>query len=101
MAQRTQEPEIAARLAQRMQTDEATAAKWLEGVTETLYETIKAGESVTLRGFGSFYVKPERSDTWTFKFNPAQRLRAALGWSSTYKTRPVAQPDATRLVSYD
>ena len=43
-----------------------------------------AGESVTLKGFGSFYVRPERS-TWVFKFNPAQRLRALFGWSSSYK----------------
>lgn len=84
-----------------MRTDEATAAKWLEGMTETLYETIKTGEGVTLRGFGSFYVKPVRGDTWIFKFNPAQRLRAALSWSSTYKRRDVAQPDATRLVTFD
>ena len=84
MAQRKQKSEIIERLAQRMHTDEETAAKWLDGVTETLYEAMKAGESVTLPGFGGFYVKPGR-DTWVFKFNPAQRLRAALGWSSTYK----------------
>jgi len=84
MAQRTQKSEIIERLAQQMETDEETAARWLDGVTETLYEAIKAGESVTLPGFGSFFVRPE-SATWVFKFNPAQRLRAALGWSSTYK----------------
>jgi DNA-binding protein HU-beta len=39
---------------------------------------------VTLRGFGSFYVRPERS-TWVFRFSPGQRLRALFGWSSTYK----------------
>jgi len=84
MAQRKQKSEMIERLAQLMETDEATAAQWLDGVTETLYEAIKAGECVTLPGFGGFYVKPER-DTWVFKFNPAQRLRAVLGWSSTYK----------------
>ncbi len=84
MAQRTQKPEITRRLAERMETDEETAAKWLGGVTEMLYETIKNGECATLPGLGSFYVKPENS-TWVFKFNPAQHLRAALGWSSTYK----------------
>lgn len=84
MAQRKQKSEIIERLAQRMQTDEEIAAKWLDGVTETLYEAITAGESVTLPGFGGFYVKPG-GDTWIFKFNPAQRLRAALGWSSTYR----------------
>jgi hypothetical protein len=42
------------------------------------------GEGVSLRGFGSFYVRAER-DSWVFKFNPSQRLRALFGWSSTYR----------------
>ena len=33
---------------------------------------------------GGFYVSP-RGDTWAFKFNPGQKLRALFGWSSTYK----------------
>ena len=61
-----------------MQTDDKTAAAWLDGVTEALYEAIQSGECVNLPGFGGFYVKPT-SDTWVFRFNPAQRLRAALG----------------------
>ena len=40
-------------------------------------------ECVTLRGFGSFYVREERS-SWVFRFNPGQRLRALFGWSSSY-----------------
>jgi len=38
---------------------------------------------VTLPGFGGFYVRPE-PESWVFKFNPGQRLRALFGWSSTY-----------------
>lgn len=49
-----------------------------------IHERFKAGESVTLKGFGSFYLRPERS-TWVFKFTPGQRLRALFGWSSSYK----------------
>jgi DNA-binding protein HU-beta len=45
---------------------------------------LKGGEGVSLRGFGSFYVRAER-DSWVFKFNPSQRLRALFGWSSTYR----------------
>jgi len=81
---RVPKAEIARRLAERMETDEKTAGAWLDALTETLYEAIAAGESITLPGFGGFYVQPKR-DTWVFKFNPAQRLRAALGWSSTYR----------------
>jgi DNA-binding protein HU-beta len=84
MTNRIEKDELARRLAARMQSDVATATAWLDGVVETLYESFKAGESVTLRGFGSFYVRPERS-SWVFRFNPGQRLRALFGWSSSYK----------------
>lgn len=81
---RIQKNEVARRLAERMQSDETTAAAWLDAMLDTLYESFKAGESVTLTGFGSFYVRPERS-SWVFKFSPGQKLRAIFGWSSTYK----------------
>jgi DNA-binding protein HU-beta len=84
VVERIQKDELARRLAARMQTDPKTAAIWIDAVVETLYESFKAGESVTLKGFGSFYVRPERS-SWVFKFNPSQRLRALFGWSSSYK----------------
>jgi DNA-binding protein HU-beta len=42
------------------------------------------GDSVSLRGFGSFYVRPARSQ-WVFRFNPSQRLRAVPGWSSSHR----------------
>jgi DNA-binding protein HU-beta len=84
MAERTKKDELARRLAQRMDVDEATTAAWLNAFVETLYESFKAGESVTLTGLGSFYVR-EDEESWVFKFSPAQRLRALFGWSSTYK----------------
>ena len=84
MTERIQKDELARRLAERMDTDVLTATAWIDAMVETLYESFQAGESVTLKGFGSFYVRPERS-SWVFKFNPAQRLRALFGWSSTYK----------------
>lgn len=84
MTDRIERDELARRLAARMQTDTTTASVWIDGFVETLYESFKAGESVTLRGFGSFYVREERS-SWVFRFNPGQRLRALFGWSSSYK----------------
>lgn len=84
MTERAKKNDVVHQLATRMKCDEATAALWLGAVTETLYEAIKTGKSVTLPGFGGFYVRPERS-TWVFRFNPSQRLRALFGWSSTYK----------------
>jgi DNA-binding protein HU-beta len=84
MTERVQKDELARRLSARMQSDQQTAAVWIDAFVETLYESFEAGESVTIKGFGNFYVRPERS-SWVFRFNPSQRLRALLGWSSTYK----------------
>ncbi len=84
MGKRMEKDQLAALLAQRMGTDEDTAAAWIEGFIESLYESIKGGNSVTLTGLGGFYVQPKR-DSWVFKFNPGQRLRALFGWSSKYK----------------
>ncbi|TMD65310.1 MAG: HU family DNA-binding protein [Chloroflexi bacterium] len=83
MAERIKKEDFVRRLAAHMNTDETTASAWVDGVIETLYESFKAGESVTLPGFGGFYVRPE-PESWVFKFNPGQRLRALFGWSSTF-----------------
>ena len=84
MSERIQKKEFVRRLAVRMKTDEAVSATWLDAVLDTLYESFRSGESVTLSGFGNFYVRPER-ERWVFKFNPSQKLRSLFGWSSAYK----------------
>lgn len=83
MGARIQKREVVSRIAKRMVTDETTAEAFLDATIEVLYEAIKAGESVTLPGLGGFYVRPE-PDSWVFKFNPGQKLRALFGWSSTF-----------------
>jgi DNA-binding protein HU-beta len=87
MTERVKHKELVQRLATRMGADPTTADLWIDGITETLYECFRNGESVTIKGFGDFYVREERSH-WVFKFNPGQRLRAMLGWSSKYKGPP-------------
>jgi DNA-binding protein HU-beta len=84
MSERVGKEELARRLGERMGTDATTANAWIDGLVETLYESFAAGESVTIRGFGNFYVREAR-DSWVFRFNPSQRLRALLGWSSSYR----------------
>ena len=84
MSERIQKKEFVRRLAVRMKTDEAISTMWLDAMLDTLYESFRSGESVTLSGFGNFYVRPER-ERWVFKFNPSQKLRSLFGWSSTYK----------------
>lgn len=83
MPSRIEKKEVIRRIAQRMNADEQTAEAFLEATIDTLYQAFKAGESVTLPGLGGFYVRPE-PDSWVFKFNPGQKLRALFGWSSTY-----------------
>ncbi len=83
VTERINKDELVRRLAARIGADEATATDWVDGIVEILYESFKAGESVTLPGFGGFYVRPG-PESWVFKFNPGQRLRALFGWSPTY-----------------
>src|SRR5215475_176888 len=84
IAERIETKAFIHQLALRMQTEDKVAAAWLEATIETLYDTFKAGKGVTLTGLGGFYVQP-RGETWAFKFNPGQKLRALFGWSSSYK----------------
>jgi len=56
----------------------------LETALDGIYKSIKRGESVSLRNFGTFYDRAERN-TWVFKFTPSQKWRKVFGWSSTYK----------------
>ncbi|MDR2423818.1 MAG: hypothetical protein LBD59_03735 [Prevotellaceae bacterium] len=73
-------------LAAKMQTDETTAKLWVEAYSETLFDIFKIGEGVTLDRLGGFYLK-RRYDVTIFKFNPCQKLRYYLGWTSTYKEK--------------
>ena len=71
------------RVAARTSLSARTSDKAVEAVLEEIYEALKRGEGVSLKNFGTFYVRAER-ESWVFKFNPAQRLRKLFGWSSTY-----------------
>ena len=84
MAERIEKKEFVRRLAERMQTDEETAAQWLDGVLEEMYKTFRSGLGLTLPGFGGFYLD-QRQRVGPFKFNPGQKLRALFGWSSSYR----------------
>lgn len=76
--------QLIARITQRTGNSTKTVEKIVDAALDEIYLALKQGDAVSLRNFGSFYVRPERP-TWVFKFNPSQRLRALFGWSSTYK----------------
>ncbi len=72
------------RAARRTEADKKHIEEILDAALDEIYQSVKRGESVSLRNFGTFYVRPERSST-VFKFTPSQKWKAMLGWSSTYK----------------
>ncbi|HST60999.1 MAG TPA: HU family DNA-binding protein [Longimicrobium sp.] len=84
MPDRIEKKEFVRRVAARMGSDEAQAAAWVDGILEEMYDTFESRHGLTLPGFGGFYLE-RRGDGTAFKFNPAQRLRALFGWSSTYR----------------
>jgi DNA-binding protein HU-beta len=84
MTGRVEKPELVRLVSQRTNRDAETVSEIVDALLEETYQAFKRGDSVSLRGFGSFYVRPER-ESWVFKFNPSQRLRALFGWSSTYR----------------
>ena len=86
MAQRINKDAFVRRVAKRMDVDDATAQVWVDAVLDTMIATFKGGKGLTLPGFGGFYLD-RRRDGCAFKFNPGQKLRAVLGWSSTHKGR--------------
>jgi DNA-binding protein HU-beta len=81
---RIDKKELVLRISKRIHKGTGTVEEMVDATLEEIYEALKQGECVSLRNFGTFYVRPER-DSWVFKFNPSQRLRKLFGWSSTYK----------------
>ena len=84
LTDRIDRKELVRRVTERTQRDAATVETIVGATLEEIYEALKRGECVSLRDFGTFYVREER-DRWVFKFKPSQRLRALFGWSSTYR----------------
>jgi DNA-binding protein HU-beta len=76
--------ELVRRVSNQVGKETGTVEEVVDATFNEIYQSLKQGESVSLRDFGTFYVRVER-ETWAFKFNPSQRLRKLFGWSSTYK----------------
>ena len=76
--------ELIQRVAAKTGQNKAVVAEIVDTTFEEMYQAFKREEKVTIRNFGTFYIDIRHSGT-VFKFNPAQRLRALFGWSSTYK----------------
>ena len=72
------------RISQKVDSKPKEVESIVDATLEEIYQSLKQGESVNIRNFGTFYIKHHR-DSVAFKFNPAQKLRKLFGWSSTYK----------------
>ena len=81
---RINKDDLIKRVAVKTGHDKVIVTEILDTTFEEIYQAFKREEKVTIRNFGTFYIDVRRSGT-VFKFNPAQRLRALFGWSSTYK----------------
>jgi DNA-binding protein HU-beta len=77
-------PELIQRVSTQAGIDLHTVSQILDGILDEICKSLKQGESVSLKDFGNFYIRPGHSQS-VFKFNPSQRLRKLFGWSSTYK----------------
>lgn len=84
MSNNIDKKELVNRISQRLPIPSSTVERVVDAALEEIYESLKQGEGVALRNFGTFYIDTRRSGI-VFKFNPAQRLKSLFGWSSTYK----------------
>lgn len=84
MTARPDKESLIERVVERTGVAPDAGALVIDAFLDEIYQSIKQGQPVTLRNFGTFYVRPERS-AWVFKFTPSQNGRALFGWSSTYK----------------
>jgi DNA-binding protein HU-beta len=76
--------ELVSRVSQRVERETDMVETVIDATIEEIYQSLQQGDSVSLRNFGTFYVKVAPR-SWVFKFNPAQRLRKLFGWASTSK----------------
>jgi len=84
MSDRVEREELIHRVAHRTDQDAEMVAQVVDAFLDEIYQAIKNEQSVTLKNFGSFFVRAER-ESWVFKFNPSQKWRALFGWSSSYR----------------
>ncbi len=76
--------ELIKRVSQRVNHQSQDVEEIINATLDEIYQSLKQGESVSLRDFGTFYIQVKRESS-VFKFNPSQKLRKLFGWSSTYK----------------
>ena len=84
MSERINKDTLIARVSQQTGQDAEIVTSIVDVFLDEIYHTLQQGESITLKNFGNFFVRPE-PESWVFKSTPSQKWRALFGWSSTHK----------------
>ena len=84
MNDRIQKEDLIRSASERTGVDSEVTTIVVDAFLDEIYQSLKHGQPVTIRDFGSFYVREERA-RWVFRFNPSQKWRSLFGWSSTYR----------------
>ncbi|ELV08123.1 HU family DNA-binding protein [Wohlfahrtiimonas chitiniclastica] len=66
--------ELIAAVAEKAEISKVSAAKTVDAVMETIKETLQAGDSVTLIGFGTFSVRDRAARTGRDPRNPSKTI---------------------------
>ena len=74
------EKELYAFMAEKMNSTEIEAKKWLEAFNDGVHKSIENKESLTIRNFGKFYVRESSRGSIVFKFLPSRRMKDLLGY---------------------
>lgn len=83
MTKRPGKEDLLDRAIERTGAASEMAGAVVDAFLDEIYQSLKQGQPVNVRNFGTFFVRPAR-ESWVFKFTPSQKWRAMLGWSSTY-----------------
>jgi len=79
------EKEIIQNIVKETGIEAETVEKVFTETIEQIVKSLKHCETVSIRNFGKFYIRPGDDRMNVFKFDPSQRLRKIFGWRSTYK----------------
>jgi DNA-binding protein HU-beta len=61
MSERIDKKELITRVSNRVCKGTGTVGEIVDATLEEIYEALEQGECVSLRGLGTFYIRPERS----------------------------------------
>ena len=74
------EKELYTFMAEKMNSTESEAKKWVEAFNDGVHKSIENRESLMIRNFGKFYIRETSRGSIIFKFLPSRRMKDLLGY---------------------